>query len=319
MDPERDNIEACEEEWLAIPPELGVWKDSGTLSERQVRLWTLVLDARGVPFRTERSATGWQLLVPVGYLNAARDELRLFEKENRNWPPPLPPARTLTENTLATMSVLILLATFHNLTLLDISLPGHHPINWIALGNAHAAKILAGQWWRPITALTLHSNWQHLLGNLAIGGVFIIILCRELGSGLAWSMLLGAGILGNLANACLQLPDHSSIGASTLVFGAVGILAALNMVHYRHHLQKRRLLPVAAAMALLALLGTEGEHTDLGAHLFGFVFGIGLGLVTEYLAGKYGRPGRWVNALLALAGAVVVIAAWWGALGHFAL
>ena len=58
----------------------------------------------------------------------------------------------------------------------------------------------------------------------------IVSLCRELGSGLAWSLLLGSGVLGNLANACLQLPDHRSVGASTVVFGAVGILAALNLL-----------------------------------------------------------------------------------------
>jgi len=225
-----------------------------------------------------------------------------------------PPARPLAENTLATLSVLVLLATFHNVTQLDVTLSALPRPDWVELGNAQAAKILAGQWWRLVTALTLHADSLHLASNLAIGGIFVIFLCRELGSGLAWCLLLGAGALGNLANAYVQSLGHSSVGASTAVFGAVGILAALSLVRYRQRLQRRRALPVASALALLALLGTEGKNTDLGAHLFGFLFGIGLGLITEYLPGRYGRPGRLLNALLAMLGTVVVVASWWAAL-----
>lgn len=314
MEREKEHIGAHGGEWLVVPAEPGEGDASGVLSGERARLWALVLDARKVPCRIESGETGWLLLVPAGYLTLAREELRLFDEVNRNWPPPHPPARPLVENTLSALSVLILLATFHNITLLDIPLIGQSSLDWVLLGKAHAARIMDGEWWRLVTALTLHADWLHLSSNLAIGGIFVVFLCRELGSGLAWSLLLGSGILGNLANAFLQSPDHSSVGASTLVFGAVGILAALNLARNRRHRQRRWPLPVAAALALLALLGTEGENTDLGAHLFGFLFGTGLGLVTEWLVGRHGLPGRKVNALLALASAVVVLAAWWGAL-----
>ncbi len=287
---------------------------AGRMSERQAYLWALVLAARYIPFRIENRSGDWQLLTPADIHARAEEELRLFEEENRNWPPPAPKARPLAENTLATLSVLILLATFHNITQLPSLVPGHAAPNWIELGSAKVNLILAGEWWRLVTPLTLHADWFHLFSNLTIGGFFVICLCRELGSGLAWSLLLATGVLGNWANAQVQLPSHSSVGASTTVFGAVGILAALTLVRYRHHLHRRWPLPVAAALALLALLGSEGKQTDLGAHLFGFLAGIGLGLVTESLVGRYGRPGRGVSALLALAGAAVVVGSWWAAL-----
>jgi len=283
-------------------------------SAGRFQLWALVLDARSVPCRLEHDTRGLFLLVPAGYLGMACEELRLYEEENRNWPPVAPPAHPLAENTLATLSVLVLLATFHNLTQLDVTIPSFYQPDWLGLGNAQAAKILDGQWWRIVTALTLHADTMHLVSNLAIGGFFVIFLCRELGSGLAWSLLLGAGALGNMVNAYVQSPEHSSIGASTTVFGAVGILAGLSLVRYRQQLHRRWPLPVASALALLALLGTEGKNTDLGAHLFGFLFGICLGLVTEWLLGRYGRPGRLLNFLLGLQSAVVVVAAWWAAL-----
>ena len=303
-----------DEEWVEATSGLNPGMADAPSSKSRVQLWALVLDARSVPCRYEHDARGWCLLVPAGYLDKACEELRLFEDENRNWPPVAPPAHPLAENTLATFSVLVLLATFHNLTQLDVTLPDCSQPDWIGLGNAQAAKILDGQWWRLVTALTLHVDSLHLVSNLAIGGIFVVFLCRELGSGLAWSLLLGSGALGNLANAYAQSPGHSSVGASTTVFGAVGILAALSLVRYRQQLHRRWPLPVASALALLALLGTEGKNTDLGAHLFGFLFGICLGLITEYLLGRHGRPGRLLNSLLALLSAVVVVAAWWAAL-----
>jgi membrane associated rhomboid family serine protease len=215
---------------------------------------------------------------------------------------------------LAPVSVLILLATFHNLTLLDIKAFGHNPVDWVSLGAADTAGILSGEWWRLITALTLHADWLHLLSNLTMGGVFVVFLCHEIGSGPAWTLILSSGAMGNLANAFLQLPDHRSVGASTAIFGTVGILAAVSVFHYRDRWRKRWPLPIAAAMALLALLGTEGENTDLGAHLFGFVFGILLGLLAEFLMERFGRPGRWINAFLAGLCAALVIVAWWSAL-----
>ena len=295
----------------------GIVADAGTsarIGERSVRQLSLVLDARSVPCMIEVRDGGWHLLVPLEQYERALFELRSYVRENTNWPPPPPQARPLFENTLATISILILLATFHNLTHIDIPLPGISMPDWVDIGNAQAAKILDGQWWRLVTALTLHADWAHLSSNLAIGGIFVIFLCRELGSGLAWSLLLSAGVLGNLVNACVQSPGHSSVGASTAVFGAVGILASLSLVRYRHQLQRRWLLPVAAALALLAILGTEGKNTDIGAHLFGFVYGSFLGLITEYLIGRRGCPGPVLNALLALMSVGTVVGAWWLAL-----
>ena len=284
------------------------------LTRQQARSWALVLDSRSIPCCIESDGNDWLLLVPEQLLESAQRELNLFEEVNRNWPPVLPATRHLIENTLPTLSVLILLAILYNLNLLGISLPDRGILDLKELGTAHAEKIRDGHWWFCVTALTLHADMPHLLSNLTIGGIFIILLCRELGSGLAWSLLLASGTLGNLLNALVQSPAHRSLGASTAVFGAVGILAAISMVRYRHHLQRRWFIPVAAGLALLALLGTEGKNTDLGAHLFGFGTGVILGMITEYLVGNYGRPGAVVNALLALLSGTLVVTAWWAAI-----
>lgn len=311
---DEDNV-PVEEEWQALPLEYIERGARRNISSRRVNLWALVLEARSIPCRLEPGEQGMErLLVPPHLIRLACTELSLFEKENRNWPPLAPPPRSLKENTLATVSILLLLAIFHNLIQLDLALPGIYSPDWTSLGKASAAAIMDGQWWRVVTALTLHADWLHLSSNLGIGGIFIIFLCRELGSGLAWTLLLASGMLGNLINAMVQQPSHSSVGASTAVFGAVGILGAISLLRYRHQLQRRWLLPVASALALLAVLGTEGKNTDLGAHLFGFAAGTIFGLLTEHFIARKGQPGRMLNGLLALLSAGVVMVAWWLAL-----
>ncbi|MEJ2470656.1 MAG: rhomboid family intramembrane serine protease [Desulfuromonadales bacterium] len=310
INPQRDG-----EDWRPLPAALE-GKATTNLSRRRMRTWSLVLEARHIPWRNERRGLGWQLLVPAAMHAAALRELQQYENENRDWPPSPPQGTPLVDNRATTLWVLIALGVFYNLTLQRIDLFGHHPVDWKALGNAHAGKILAGEWWRLATALTLHADWQHLLGNLLIGGLFISRLCRDLRSGPAWLLMLATGILGNLANAWLQDPGHRAVGASTALFGAVGLLAAISMVRYRHNLRPRRrwTLPVAAALGLLAMLGAGGDNTDLGAHLFGFLFGLPLGFGVELLIEKWGRPGRLWNALLAVTAIVIVTGAWTAAL-----
>lgn len=303
------------EAWVQLPLR-EIDREPGVMTQRRARLFALVLEARSVECRVDPGPTGWQVMVPAHLAQTAMRELRLYQEENRDWPPHLPPVRPMMESTLPTICVLLLLATFHNVTNLDLSQFGLDRVDWIETGNAHGSDILRGEWWRVITALTLHADAVHLVSNLALGGLFIVYLCRDLGSGLAWTLLLASGACGNLTNAYLQLPSHSSVGASTAVFAAVGMLGAITMTRYRHHLRRRWPLPVASALALLVLLGTEGERTDLGAHLFGFVFGSLYGCLAEWLVGKVGRPGRLVNALLALASASVVVFCWWLALTH---
>ena len=307
---EEKHIEIEQLDWIHIPAELKDGLSKQPISNRKLKNWTLVLQSRQIPCRSEKIDNKWQLLVPVDQYQNACHELIQYETENQNWPPPPPVERTLHENTASTIRILILLAIFHNITQHQINLFGHHPVNWFELGNAHAGKILNGEWWRLVTALTLHSGFLHLFSNIALGGIFMVRLCRLLGSGSAWFLVLCAGSLGNFLNALVQSPDHRSIGASTAVFGAVGLLATINMLHFRKDLRRRWPIPIAAALGLLALLGASGENTDIGAHLFGFTAGMGLGIVSKYFTQELKYPWRKINGGLAFLSIGLILMAW---------
>ena len=88
-----------------------------------------------------------------------------------------------------------------------------------------------------------------------------------------------AGALGNAINAWVQPPDHSSIGASTAVFGALGILSS-NAWKHRRGIEGgwfRRWTPIVGGVILLAYTGLGGERTDVIAHVTGFIAGLVLG------------------------------------------
>ncbi|ABA89692.1 rhomboid-related membrane protein [Syntrophotalea carbinolica DSM 2380] len=269
------------------------------------RDWHLVLTAQGIDSRLQPLLGGWQLAVPAPELEKAVHELQLFTAENRDWPP-LPPTATGFDNAWFNACLLAALALFHNITRLPNTPFSLRTEDWLHAGNAHVAAIRSGQWWRLATALTLHSGPLHLASNILIGGIFVIRLCRELGSGVGWFLLLLVGMAGNFLNSLIQPGYHQSVGASTAIFGAIGVLAALNARRHRLRLTRKWTLPLAAGLALLALLGTGERRTDLLAHLFGFLCGLLSGWFIAPLPQAGPRLNRWLGLLAAL----IIVLAW---------
>ena len=125
--------------------------------------------------------------------------------------------------------------------------------------------------------------------------------------------MLGAGMAGNLAVAWLIRSHHVSVGASTASFGAIGILVAYQCLRILRgwrewrSIWSRTWIPLGAGICLLALLGT-GPDSDVGAHLFGFMFGLILAIPVS-LWGTRWLP-NWGQRILALICLALVMSAW---------
>ena len=153
--------------------------------------------------------------------------------------------------------------------------------------SSSKGMIDAHEWWRPFTSLFLHADFLHLLGNVLSAAFFAPFVSRALGPLRAWLLILACGTLGNILTAWTRYPEtYVSIGASTAVFGALGILAGLGFSHsVREPLQgswMRMAAPVVAGFILLGWLGggSEGSNTDVMAHAFGFGSGLVCGFAT---------------------------------------
>ena len=78
-----------------------------------------------------------------------------------------------------------------------------------------------------------------------------------LGSGLAWASILATGAMGNLFNALIRPGAHTSVGASTAVFAALGLVAAFAWKRrsYPNEPKLARWAPLVGAVVLLSYLG----------------------------------------------------------------
>lgn len=283
----------------ASPPHVAL---RTTRRRAQADEWALVLAAEGVDTLVTGSPEGFVLAVPAAECERAERALALFARENvRPPPPPEPPSVDARAERHALAVALVLLLVF------AATGPGGGPLGDRLEASAQAIR--DGQAWRSITALLLHADAAHVLGNAIAGTLFLGAVFRAFGFGFGGALALASGGLGNLINALLRHPDHATIGASTAVFGALGIAAGHALVRRRAALRGRPpWLPLGAAFALLAFLGTAGERVDLWAHAFGLLAGIALGAAAAYVPAAWlaSRALQWAASgatLLALAAA----------------
>lgn len=299
------------------------WNDGGfqdqahvlgeNLSWEEADAHALVLASARIHYRFRRSGWGWSLEVAAADAAQAQAEIERFQREN----PPVQDSSASSPAASGTMTGIVaalVLLSFHVVT----TRHGAHEV-FILQAGASAEHILNGEYWRTITALTLHSDVKHLAGNMLAIAVFGTLLCKRIGHGAAWLLIVLAGAGGNLLNAWLHQGHHLSVGASTAVFGAVGLLGGIRLplgtreaVHGGaatwRSLVKAWVLPLGAALGLLAMLGSDAQ-TDLGAHLFGCLSGLFLGAL---YASRFSRPLEEGTQMLLMFAALTLVGwSWW--------
>jgi rhomboid protease GluP len=263
----------------------------------------LVLASVQIPHQLVDDGMSCVLVVPAEYSPRAVEELRLYDDEN-------PPTRPKPRKHIVYQDALPGVIGYVFVVCAVAWLAGYSffGINWFVAGRVDGTLIRDGEWWRTITALTLHSGVRHLLGNLVFGVFFGIFAGRLLGSGVAWLAVLVAAALGNTANTLLLDSTHRSIGASTAVFATLGILAGYV---WRGQLMAQdrwstRFGPIIGGLALLMFTGTGDENTDIGAHLLGFVCGFATGMLLTVI-GKMPAPPRTQRAAGGIALGLIAI------------
>ncbi len=239
--------------------------------------------------------------------NAARAlaEVARFQADNRPRPSPAP-ARLhggALGSAAAYVLVLFVVAVASSRSL--------GRFDWVGAGILDGARLRSGDWWRAITALTLHADLAHLAANAGFGALFGGLAARVYGAGTGWLLVLIAATFANLANGAWMAKGQASLGASTAVFAALGALS-VHRWPAATRLARAGLRggSVVAALVLLALLGTGDAHTDILAHALGFASGALFALPLRLRSLPEGRLQR-IAAALALG---IVAVAWAAAL-----
>ncbi len=254
--------------------------------------WALVLASAGVDHRLEQRPDAFVLLVAERDAPAALAALDAYDVEAA--PRPVPPAPDAGPSSLGIAMALALSGMF---LITGAVGPGSR---WFQAGAADASAILGGQWWRAVTALTLHADILHLVGNVVAAAIFGSAVGRWLGGGAGLLAVTVCAVAANLLTAAAHRTGFVSIGASTATFAALGLVAGLQVVR-RLRGESRRIyawVPLGAGLGLYAMLGVSAG-ADTYAHLFGLGAGAAAGTA---LAWKDLRaPRALVQALLAVA------------------
>jgi len=282
---------------------------SAALPQATCAEWALVLDAAAIRYEARAEPGGVSLWVaPEDHARAVVELTQYFHERRaperpREWPRHRHASWAVIGFAMAQLAVAIAALA---------GLGGH---DWYDRGVLDPGFLARGEWWRAVTALSLHTGTLHLASNLLFGAVFVYAAAQMLGIGVALLLILSGAALANTADALVHPANHVMLGASTAVFTALGLIAALA---WRRRAQvwpsmRERVAPIVAGIALLAMTGTAGEQTDIVAHLFGFVAGLGLGALAAGL--PLPPPGRtrpqWIAAGLATA---LLAGAWTAAL-----
>ena len=270
------------------------------------REYSLMLEARGIEHDLLAGEALWELSVAPELKPKAEEEIRRYTTERGVVRPPVVRFETYRVGWLAAgtyVAILLLVAYAAGLRLFDT--------DWFSVGALSSGPDRS-QWWRAITAVTLHVDQMHLFSNVFAGLIVGAAASQLLGPGVAWWAALVCAGLGNLLEMWISPPAHQAVGASSLVFAALGLVTGLAWTH-RLGLRERRWYrwaPLIVGASMLALFGAGGERVDVLGHLLGFSSGTAGGwlLATVRIPRSHAARTQWWFG----GTAVVLVACAWG-------
>jgi membrane associated rhomboid family serine protease len=142
-------------------------------------------------------------------------------------------------------------------------------------------NLQAGRAWTIITALFVHANLLHLLGNM----IFLYVFGNTLEGVADSKRMLLAFFLGGILSFLLSIPlfpsDATFVGASAAIFTLTAVVMLLKPLRFSFLL----LMPVGLVAVLYFLYNAVAVYTHLQSdvayisHIIGFTLGLSLGIV----------------------------------------
>jgi membrane associated rhomboid family serine protease len=143
-----------------------------------------------------------------------------------------------------------------------------------------AENLLKGRVWTLITALFLHGDLSHLLGNMIFLFVFGNTLEREVQAQKTLGVFLLGGVLSFLLSAFFYDPTIPLIGASAAIFTLVAIVMLVKPLKFSFiFLMPQGLIAIIYFLYnLTAVYYGVGGNVAYISHIIGFSIGIPFGI-----------------------------------------
>lgn len=279
----------------------------------RLKRWAAALESRGIPVSMEHRMKRHALIVPARRETDARAEIAAYESDNWNWPKKNATDLRTSQIRPRTMRAqwpiplaAIFLAFFHGVLIGT----GRHDA-FVAAGGADNEQIMAGEWQRTLTALTLHADWGHIIANAAWGTVFGLLAALVRGYGVALLFTVVAGAIANFATAAVMAGPRTAIGASTAVMALLGLLTADGFMHRLRtpvpgQTIRGLVLALVGGVAMLSMLGAA-PGSDVAGHLLGFLTGLMLGVFANFAKHVWNEKGQLACMTAAI---LIMVGAW---------
>ncbi len=271
----------------------------------------LVLSAMNINFNIKNENGLKIIIIDKQERRKALEQIFLYRKENNFKKAEFSSRRF---NYLAYYSIIIVFFSFYLFQMFERVF--YKELSLLYSGSLNVSKVRSGEIHRLITALTLHSDFVHILSNAFFGGFIIYFLLKRVGVGLGWMLVLISGISGNLISSFIQREGFISIGSSTACFGGVGILGIIGFFDKEKLKLETKFTPLFASLSLLGLLGTSYE-SDIFGHLFGFISGLLLGLFFIFLEKKIMLQNKYIQVICGLIAIMITLSGWLVAIKNF--
>jgi membrane associated rhomboid family serine protease len=272
-------------------------------SRQETMDWGLVLASQGIEATIlgPEGEESWGLAVAAQDYERAVDAIRQYRIENRGWPWQQPVLQRGYLFDWGSLAWVLLVVSF-------FWLEGRADLG--SAGMMASTLVAQGQWWRLFTAVWLHADVGHLAANASLGFVLLGLVMGRYGTGAGLLAAYLTGVAGNVAAWLLASEPHRSLGASGMVLGCLGLLAAQAFsLRARDAMGPRLILGgVLAGVMLFVLLGLD-PGTDVVAHLGGFLCGLPLGAGLALVPNLARRAAS--NLLCGLIFGALIILPWW--------
>ena len=269
---------------------------------RQIRDDSLVLLSQGISHRLIRSEEGpFQIFILPEHEEKAKNQLDLYRKENppKAENPPIPLSFSLQPFWVLLAPTIV--------TLIDFS----DKVNLHSPGISDASKVLKGEWFRSLTAQTLHGDLRHFASNLLCGYIVMNMITYRIPLLRLSPFIAIAAAIANLCVSFTVQTNFRSLGFSTFVFATIGCLSVIEfrLMPKETHGLLRRFAPLCGATSLAVFLGL-GENADILGHAYGFLAGLFCGFIPSKKALRWGTPLSTADGLGLLFYYGLYIAAW---------
>ncbi|WP_049401786.1 rhomboid family protein [Staphylococcus epidermidis] len=152
-------------------------------------------------------------------------------------------------------------------------------VKLLEVGGLVHFNVVHGEWYRLISSMFLHFNFEHILMNMLSLFIFGKIVESIIGS---WRMLIIyiiSGLYGNFVSLSFNTTTIS-VGASGAIFGLIGSIFVI--MYLSKNFNKKMIGQLLIALVVLIVFSLFMSNINIMAHLGGFISGVLIKLIGYY-------------------------------------